>query len=599
MVATIADLFYKACEFDYPNALSHKKDGTYTPISHKELQARVERMVLAMQARGLRAGDAVALVSENRPEWAITDYACAIGGFPSVTIYPTLNAPQTGYILRNSESRWVVCSTPEQAKKVLEQWDNLPRLETLILMEGSLDPQGRNLITWDQVQAEGKAMEAHRPEVRQLARARKPTDLLTLIYTSGTTGDPKGAMLTHGNLISNILRCVEILPMLPGDSSLSFLPLSHIFERMAGHYTLFHIGATIAYAENMTTLAEDLRQVRPTILVSVPRIYEKIYANVRENVAASSIVKRFIFHWAMLAGRMAVPYLYEEKPIPPWIRFQLWWSRHLVFSKILARTGGRLRFAVSGGAPLAPMLMEFFWCIGLPIIEGYGLTETSPVLSFNRFGEVAPGKVGRPIYDEWKGRPFLKIAPDGEILAQGPCVMQGYWKNEKATAESFDPDGYFRTGDIGELDPQGRLKITDRKKELIITSGGKNLAPQPIEEALKTDKYITQAVLIGDQRNFVTALVVPNFSSLRRWAGYKKLHCNDDVDMVTKPEVYAKLMQRVERVNQQLSKFEQIKKISILDHEFTLESGQLTPSLKVKRRVINEMYAEQIEAMYR
>jgi long-chain acyl-CoA synthetase len=316
-------------------------------------------------------------------------------------------------------------------------------------------------------------------------------------------------------------------------------------------------------------------------------------------VASSSFLKRFIFHWAMWAGDMSVPYLYEKRNIPLWIQFQLWWSRHLVFHKILAKTGGNIRFAISGGAPLSPKVMAFFWAIGLPITEGYGLTETSPVLSFNRFGEVAPGKVGRPIYDTWEGRPYVKIAADGEILCQGPNVMKGYWKNPEATAECFDADGYFRTGDIGELDARGLLKITDRKKEIIVTSGGKKVAPQPIEELLKTDKFITQAVLLGDRRNFISALIIPNFDSLYRWAQQHKIGYHSSRDLVARPEVTQMLMERVELVNQQLSNFERVKKIAVLDHELSLETGQLTPSLKVKRRVVNEMYATLIESLYK
>jgi long-chain acyl-CoA synthetase len=446
--------------------------------------------------------------------------------------------------------------------------------------------------------AEGEALEARRHEVAAWARQRKPGDLLTIIYTSGTTGDPKGAMLTHGNLVSNVERTLELLQILRGDRCLSFLPLSHILERMAGHYSMMRIGASIYYAESIATVGDDLQATKPTLIVSVPRIYEKIYARVREGVASSSILKRFIFHWAMWAGDMSVPYLYEKRNIPLWIRFQLWWSRHLVFHKILAKTGGNIRFAISGGAPLSPKVMAFFWAIGLPITEGYGLTETSPVLSFNRFGEVVPGKVGRPIYDAWDGRPYVKIAPDGEILCQGPNVMKGYWKNPEATAETFDRDGYFCTGDIGELDARGLLKITDRKKEILVTSGGKKVAPQPIEELLKTDKFVTQAVLLGDRRNFISALIIPNFDSLYRWAHQQKITYSSSRDLVARPEVAQMLMERVEMVNQQLSNFERVKKIAVLDHELSLEAGQLTPSLKVKRRVVNEMYATLIESLY-
>ena len=598
MVTTIAELFYQSCAYQSPDALAYKRGGTYVPISHRDLQARVERLALAMHARGLRPGEAVALICENRPEWAYVDYACAISGLPTVPIYPTLNGPQTAFIVRHAEASWVICSTPEHVRKVLaERGKEGAKLELIVQMDGP--PAAPEVVSFATLLAEGEALEARRSEVRAWAKLRRPEDLLTLIYTSGTTGDPKGAMLTHGNLASNVERTLELLQLRKGDRCLSFLPLSHILERMAGHYATLRIGASIYYAESIATVSDDLQATRPTLIISVPRIYEKIYARVRENVAASSLIKRFIFHWAMLAGAMSVPYLYRKGRIPLWIRFQLWWSRHLVFRGILARTGGNIRFALSGGAPLAPKVMEFFWSIGLPITEGYGLTETSPVLTFNRFGEVAPGKVGRPIYDTWEGRPYLKIAPDGEILVQGPNVMKGYWKNPEATAEAIGPDGYFRTGDIGELDGDGLLKITDRKKEIIVTSGGKNVAPQPIEEFLKTDKFITQAVLIGDRRNFISALIIPNFDSLHRWAAQKKIAYANNRELVALPAVHAMLMERVDRMNETLSNFERVKKIAILDHELSLESGQLTPSLKVKRRVVNEMYATLIESLYR
>jgi long-chain acyl-CoA synthetase len=598
VVSTIAELFYEACTKGIPDMLAAKKNGVYQPISHDELKARVERLALAMRARGLRTGCHVAIISENRPEWAILDYACAISGMPSVPVYPTLNGPQTAYVLRNSESMWVFCSTADQVKKVLEQKAEVPGIECIVMMDDEPKPESPLVLQWSKLMEEGRAMDDRREEVRAWAKERKPEDLLTLIYTSGTTGDPKGAMLTHGNVVSNIVDSVPVLDIRPGDRSLSFLPLSHILERMAGHYASMYAGASIYYAESITTVVADLQLVRPTVLIAVPRIYEKIYATVRDNVASSGAIKRFIFHWAMLAGRQSLPFVYENRPIPLWIRFQLWFSRHLVFNTILAKTGGKVRFGVSGGAPLAGMLLEFFCAIGLPIIEGYGLTETSPVIAFNRIGEIAPGKVGRPIYENWEGKPFVVIAPDGEILCRGPNVMLGYWKNDKATAEAIDAEGYFHTGDIGEFDDRGRLKITDRKKEIIVTSAGKNVAPQPIEERLKTDKYISQAVLIGDQRNFVTALLVPNFNSIRRWAGLKNIPFSSDQELAARPEVKAKLMQRVERVNADLANFERIKKIAVIDTELTMEGGHLTPSLKVKRRVVNQVFLQQIEAMY-
>lgn len=598
-IETIAQLFYQAAERNLPDALAVKRNGAYLPISHVELVAQVERLALAMATRGLQAGDHVAIMSENRPEWAVADYACAILGMPDVTIYATLNPPQAAFILRDSQSRWVICSDRAQLDKVLAHWDQLPDLKAAVLLDGDLPADtGRTLVTWATLQAEGEAMEARRPEVRAWAAQRKASDVLTLIYTSGTTADPKGAVLTHGNLVSNVLSSLQAVKMADGHRCLSFLPLTHIFERMAGHFLMMHIGASIYYAESVNTVAADLMEVHPTVIASVPRIYEKVFGRIYDSVASSSLVKRLIFHWSMEAGRSIVSQLYEGKTPSGWKGFKYRIARKLVFDKIAARLGGRLQLAVSGGAPLGGRIMEFFWIVGLPILEGYGLTETSPVITINRYGEVMPGCVGRPLYKDWNGRPFVKIDVDGEILCQGPNIMVGYWNNEKATHEAIDTDGYFHTGDIGHLDDRGRLYITDRKKELIVTSGGKKVAPQPIENRLKEDKYVSQAVLIGDQRNFISALIVPNFDSLVRWAGYKKIHFESHAELIKHPMVIAKVGSRIERVNEHLSNYERVKKMVLLDQEMTLEGGQLTPSLKVKRRVINQMYAAQIEEMY-
>ncbi len=599
-VETIAQLFYAAAERNLPDALASKRNGVYVPISHAELVAMVERLALAMAARGIKAGERVAFLSENRPEWAIADYACAILGSPDVTIYATLNGEQAAFILLDSQSKWALCSTREQLDKVLAHWDGLPDLEAAILIDGELPAgTGRTLVLWSELLREGEAMEARRPEVRAWGEQRQASDLLTLIYTSGTTGDPKGAMLTHGNLVSNVLAArATVTTIGENERALSFLPLTHVLERMAGHFLWFHAGASIYYAESVATVAADMLEVRPTLMVSVPRIYEKMFAKIYDTVSAGSFIKRLIFHWAMLAGRQAVPYLMKGEEPPSWKGMWYRTAKAVVFGKIRQHTGGRMKIAISGGAPLGGKIMEFFWILGLPILEGYGLTETSPVITVNRLGEVMPGCVGRPLYTEWNGKPFVKIAEDGEILCQGPNIMVGYWNNEKATQEAIDADGYFHTGDIGHFDDQGRLYITDRKKELIITSGGKKVAPQPIENLLKVDKYISQAVLIGDKRNFISALIVPNFDSLARWAGYKKITYKTHAELIRNPLVFAKIGSRVERINERLSNYERIKKMVLLDQEMTLEGGQLTPSLKVKRRVINQMYATQIEAMY-
>jgi long-chain acyl-CoA synthetase len=532
----------------------------------------------------------------------VADYACALSGLVSVPIYATLNLPQTGFILRHSRVRWVVCSSSDQLAKILSLWPELPYLDGAVLVEGAApdapaDPD-RPVLSWKALLAEGAAQEARRPEVRERARLVLPEDLLTIIYTSGTTGDPKGAMLTHGNIVSNVLAGLKVLLPEPGERILSLLPLSHIFERTCGHYMMLYAGVSIYYAESLQTIPRDLQEVRPQILLAVPRIYEKSYARIREQVNAGGYPSRLVFHLAMQAGRRAAPFFYQARR-PGWgLRLVMKVFDRLLFRKVRARFGGRIRLAACGGAPVHPAILEFFWAAGIPIFEGYGLTETSPILTLCAQGEMRPGYVGRPIMDQWNGAPFLALADDGEILCRGPNVMLGYWENEKATREAIDERGYFHTGDIGELDPQGRLKITDRKKEILVTSGGKNVAPQPIENALRGDQFIEQAVVIGDRRHFIAAILVPNFAELRRWAQHKKLPFVSDAELVALPEAQDKMMRRVQRINENFSNFENIKKIIVLDRELTSDSGLLTPSLKIRRRAVDEAFAAKINKLY-
>ena len=612
MVHTIAELFYESLKYDLPDAFAAKSQGQYQPLSHRDVQLRVERLALAFQARGLVRGDRVAILAENRPEWALADFTCAIMGLVSVPIYHTLTPDQTGYILQDCGARWIIVSTSAQLSKVKATLPRLPELEAvLVLDEGAGASVGmrrafaeaaKEIHSWAQLQAEGELLDARRPEVRGWAAERRPEDLLTLIYTSGTTGDPKGAMLTQGNLASNIVGVVEVaiaaLRPRRGDRCLSVLPMSHIFERTAGHYTMYHLGFAIYYAESLISLPQNLLEVQPAVIMAVPRIFEKIYAKVRDAVTSGGFFRRMIFRWATDTCHRVVRYLYLDRQ-PPAILNLLWRiADRILLAKIRAKTGGNLRFCVTGGAGLNPRIMEFFWAMGVPIYEGYGLTETSPILTLNRQGKVRPGYVGHAIMRTWNGRPFLKLAEDGEILAQGPNIMQGYWQNEAATREVFDADGYFCTGDVGEMDPQGRVKITDRKKEIIVTNGGKNIAPQPLENELREDPYIEQAIVVGDHRNHLAALLVPHYPTLRAWCGRKDLIFADDAEMVAHPKVLAKLMKQVNHLNSSLPAYERIRKIAILEKELTPESGLLTPSLKLKRRVVNETFKAIIEGLY-
>jgi long-chain acyl-CoA synthetase len=437
----------------------------------------------------------------------------------------------------------------------------------------------------------GKGVDPAAFEAR--ARSVKPEDLATFIYTSGTTGTPKGVMLTHGNVTSNVVTACEILTdLLKEYTALCFLPLSHSFERTVD-YTYYYQGVTIAYAESVQTIATNLQEVRPQVFVSVPRVYEKVLARVQEGVAAGSPIKQKIFAWAVEVGREALPWRLKGESPPGFLGIKLALADKLVFSKIRARLGGRFRYALSGGAPLGRDVAEFFWGAGIPIYEGYGLSETSPVISVNVPGAVKMGTVGRPI-----PRVEVKIAEDGEILSRGPNIMKGYWQMPEATAEVIDQDGWFHTGDIGELDADGFLRITDRKKELIINAYGKNVAPAPIENSLKASRFIGQAVVIGDRRKFLSALLVPDFEALKAWADRQGIGAASNQELVQKPQVRALIANEVERVNTHLASFEKIVAWDLVPNDFTLETGELTPTQKVKRRVINQKYGEMIERLY-
>ena len=415
--------------------------------------------------------------------------------------------------------------------------------------------------------------------------------MATLIYTSGTTGPPKGVMLSHGNFTSNVLSALTVLPLGPNDSCLSLLPLSHSFERMAGHYTMFHAGVTISYSEGIDHVVDNLQEVRPTVVLSVPRLFEKIYARVLENAMAGGAVKRRLFAWARRNAERWADLEIAGRHIPAGLRFKKALADRLVFSKLRARTGNRIRYFISGGAPLNADIAKFFYAAGLPILEGYGLTETSPVIAVNSLEELQLGSVGRPIPGV-----EVKIADDGEVLVRGPNVMRGYFGKPDATKEAIDGAGWFHTGDIGEF-VDGFLRITDRKKDIIVTAGGKNIAPQPIENMVKANRFVLNAVMIGDRRRFPSILIVPDKKVLGAWAARRNLTV-DPTDLLTMPEVVAKVETEVMGTLRELASFEMPKKLLLLDRDFSIENGELTPTLKVKRRVVEEAYRDRIEALY-
>jgi len=584
-------LFDAVATYHKPDALQVKRNGRYQPISHDTLIERTRRTAFGLEELGVRAGDRVAILSENCPEWAIADYACLTLGATDVPIYPNLPSDQICYILRDSGAVAIFVSTAEQAAKIAAVRADCSALRHVITFADS--PAGADM-TLAALEASGAKADtdARRTAFEARALAVRPEDVATIIYTSGTTGEPKGVMLTHDNIYSNVMVNKAAIPFAGNDTCLSFLPLSHIFERCGGHYMMLATGTSIAYAESVDTVPLNMTEVRPTLVLSVPRLYEKMYARVLENAVSGGALKRRIFFWARkVADRWADVRLAGGTPRGA-LALQYTIAQRLVFSKLQARTGGRLRYFVSGGAPLASEINKFFYAAGLVILEGYGLTETSPVISVNTPANFRIGTVGKPVAGT-----EVRIATDGEILARGPQIMKGYFNKPAATAEVIDADGWFHTGDIGEL-RDGFIAITDRKKDIIVTAGGKNIAPQPIENRVKTSTFVSQAVMIGDKRKFPVMLVVPNWDTLEKWAREQNIPYSDRATLMAFPAAKAKIEQEVQAKVEGLAHFEMPKKIGLLEHDFSIERGELTPTLKVKRRIVDKSYKSLIDSLY-
>ncbi len=590
---TLTQIFFGATDrFEgRPAALRAKREGRWIPLSHAELLRQVHCASAGLLELGISAGDRVGILSENRPEWAISDYACLAARCVDVPVYATLPAKQVEYILRDSGVVAVCVSTRAQLDKVLEIRAALPALRHVIGFDRGLE--GPGVLGFEALVAQGASALARRPRWREDALAAKPEDLATIIYTSGTTGDPKGVMLTHGNIGSNVAACLDLLPLTQRDECLSMLPLSHIFERMAGHYLMLAAGVVINYAESFEQVAVNLTEVRPTVCCAVPRLYEKVYARALEAASTGSPVRKMLFFWAKRVGEQWTDLMLRKKPIPTDLKLARMVADRLVFSRLRGRVGGKLRYFISGGAPLSPEIARFFYAAGLKIYEGYGLTETSPVLSVNTPEHLKIGTVGRPIRDV-----EVRIAEDGEIVVRGPNVMPGYWNKPEATREVLEPAGWFHTGDIGELDAEGYLRITDRKKDLIVTAGGKKVAPQPIEGLLKLNKFISNAVMLGDRRKFPIALLVPNFERLETWAKGNGLRWNTREELAALPEVAEHLAAEAKKQLRDLAQFEVPKRFLILPRDFSIEGGELTPKLSVRRKVVEQHYAEPIEALF-
>jgi long-chain acyl-CoA synthetase len=607
---TIADLpFHTTGRFPKPLMLGRCRGDQLEEISSREFLDRVRDLSLGLRGLGVAAGDRVAIVAESRPEWIICDFAILTAGAVTVPIYPTLSAGQVRYILQDSGARVAVVSTRLQLTKLQEVRHLLPSLEAVIVMDappaGTAGAAVASVITLADVEARGHARMTSEwgagRGFREDARRVRPDDLATIIYTSGTTGEPKGVMLTHANLVANLRATARVLDVSQDDVALSFLPLSHAFERMVAFVYLF-TGVALVFAESFDTVARDIARVRPTVFTGVPRAYEKLQARILDIGQGAPGMKRRVFRWSVQAGLGRSRAILRGRNAGPLTAVKAALADRLVFSKIRQNLGGRVRFVASGSAPLGGDVLEFFQAVGMPIVEGYGLTETSPILTVNPLGSLRVGTVGRAIPGV-----ELRIADDGEILARGPSIMRGYYNKPDATAEVLK-DGWFHTGDIGTLDAAGYLTITDRKKDLLVTSGGKKIAPQPIEAVLKRSPLVGEAVVLGDRRKYAAALIVPEFSALqRRLQGLSRPPLSGPgaatdaaarAELVARPDVLALYQEIVDAMNHELSPFERIKRIALLPSEFTVDSGELTPTLKVKRKVVEQRYAQQIEGLY-
>ena len=598
---TLPELFLHAVErHDRPDLMRYKAGGDWAKIPAREFREEVELAAHGLIALGIQAGDRVALLSENRPGWALADLATLSAGAWVVPIYTSLPPDEVQYLLEDSGARACVVSTAPQLAKVMEVRDRCPSLSWVISLE-PVEQEEEWLLTARQLVERGREARVSRPSAVDERRAAiDPEETATILYTSGTTGRPKGVMLSHRNLVTNTIDALESLAVSPSDLHLSWLPLSHSFERTAGYYIMLHAGVSIAYAESIEKVVDNMREVRATVTLGAPRLYEKMYAAVLQSASDAGGLKKVIAFWAR---RVAIEYSEAEAGgdgAGPWLRFKRGLADRLVFSKIRDRVGGSIRFFVSGSAPLAPVIMKFFYAAGMPILEGYGLTETSPVVSVNTFEHMKFGTVGKTIRNV-----EARIDPDperpdgdGEILIRGPNVMQGYYRLPEKTAEVMTPDGWFRTGDIGIIDSEGFLAITDRKKDLIKTSGGKYIAPQPIENELKTSRYVTQAVVVGNKRKYASVLIVPNFENLNAWARQQGLPANDPRAVIGDPRVQVLYEEVLQKVNADRPSYETIKKFRLLERDFTIDAGELTPTLKVKRATIEARHSDLIDTMY-
>jgi len=591
---TLPELFLRSrSEYDLPDALNYKADGEWNRISSAQFVERAENVALGLYSLGLRKGDRAAILAANSPEWVLADAGCQFSGVIDVPIYTTLAPDSVRYIIDDSAARVMFLQDKATFERISQAITDCASIEKFVLFNAD-GVSDERVLSFDDIENAGRELKRDEPAlIAELRNAVEPQDTATLIYTSGTTGEPKGVMLTHANLISNVIDASEKYSFEGHDTSLSVLPLSHVFER-TGMYVYLRYGMSVYFAESIEKVPENLKDVRPTIFIGVPRIFEKVFERARLKAAQSGRVNEMIFDWAVDIAKEYARAIGEGAAISMSLTAKHGIADKIVFSKLRDFFGGRLRFCITGGAALPDEIFLIFTGAGISIMQGYGLTETSPVISSNNPTAVRVGTVGRPIRNV-----KVRIAGDGEIEVTGPGVMSGYYHKPEATRAAFTDDGWFKTGDIGNIDADGYLRITDRKKELFKTSGGKYIAPSPIEQMLRSSRFVNQAVLVGNERKFPAALIVPNFEMLESYAKLKELDISTPDEFCSNPRILDLFARQIESMTTGLGKYEKVKKFALLQHELTVENGELPPTLKVKRRVVDEKYRDVIDAMYR
>ncbi|MCP4133615.1 MAG: long-chain fatty acid--CoA ligase [bacterium] len=592
---SVAEVFHNQVErFGDRACVAYKKDGVYHDISWNTMGQYIRNMGQYLLSLGIKKGENIAIFSGNRYEWWVADQSILAIGAASAPVYPTNTKEETQYILKHCEARVVFVDNLVSLDKVLAVKNKLPELEKIIIFD-ELEKKKNSVITFQEAMEKGSSSKK-KDQFEKRLKAIKTSDVATIIYTSGTTGDPKGVMLTNNNLLSEMDQVMNDWSNILNDTDehLSYLPLSHVVERMGGYFLTIRYGIKVTFAQDLTTILDDLLYVRPTMFLGVPRIFEKMRAKITDKVAESSFIKQKIFNWAMKIAAKNVPYHCKNKPRSGLFALQYTLADTLLFSKLKQALGfDRLKFSLSGGGPLSIADAEFFIGMGFHICEGYGLSETSPTTNVNKIGDITPGSVGPPLCDT-----TIKISDEGEVLIKGPEVMKGYFKNPQATKAAFTKDGFFKTGDMGIIDDDSRLYITGRIKDIIITAGGKNISPQNIENNLKFSPFIEQVALIGDKRKYISALIIPDFEKLTRWAKKKKITFTNHNDLVTHKKTIDLYTKEIDDWTKEFGRVEKIKAFKVLDTEWSQESGELTPTMKVKRRVIEKQYAEIINSLY-